>query len=174
MVLTLLQLSALVSFMHFHFAEGTVYLRVLKVLLRGFVSFVESLSQEFMLPYIRLFLLKLQQYVIIVRSELPRLKFFHDSLVVTILLGCVVSDSRLPVAIWRTSEHELVVSMIFGLKTEFTDLCICAHNTLILCIIDDTPFAALALERSIILRRLFSCSTLYSLYLLVLVNYLSL
>ena len=174
MVLTLLQLGALVSFMHFHFAEGTVYLRVLKVLLRGFVSFVESLSQELMKPYIWLFLLKLQQYVIIVRSKLPRLKFFHDSLVIAVLLRCVVSDGRLPVAIWRTPKHELVVSVILGLKTEFADLRICAHNTLILCIVYDTPFTALALERTIILCRLFSCSTLYSLYLLVLVNNLSL
>ena len=52
MVVTLLKLGALVPLKYFHLAEAAVDLRVLKVFLRGFMSFVECLRQKFVLTNI--------------------------------------------------------------------------------------------------------------------------
>lgn len=91
-------------------------------------------------------MLELQEELIIFRADFTRLKLSHYPLVIIIVIGGIVSESRLPVLVRAAFHEELMLLMIFPFEAQLAHFHLLAKHALQLCLILQDPLATVALK----------------------------
>ena len=95
--------------------------------------------------------LQLEEEVVVLRADLPSLKFPHDPLILLVIVGGVISKAGLPVLGWSWSHHKFVLLMKLALETQLAHLHMLAHNALESGFEYECSLAAVAFEAALIL-----------------------